>query len=375
MSRLPHQHIAWARAHMWRFPLSLADSAIAAPDLAALGLPHSAPLTPDGGSAQPELERRMGERLGAPGGQVMLAAGASEANACVFAALLSPGDEVLAEVPGYEPHRIVPQLFGATVRGFERPLGARPGTLAPAIESALGPRTRLIVLSDLENPTGAALEAEDLAALDALAARRGLRLLCDETFRDAGSRPPATVAARAPHWVTTASLTKVYGLGSLRIGWVAGDAATREACRSALDSLSAGPAGPSAALALALLPHLDSLRARTHAILAQNHAAFGRFAQRDSRFGGPAPAGTTTWREFAGADEGDRFAAFAGERFGLAIARGSYFGRARGIRITLGSEPAQFAAALEALERAAAEFPWSAAEAHPASLATPREAR
>ncbi len=352
-------------------PHILADSAIATPDLEALGLPHVATAPPEGYQAQADLERMLGERIGAPGGQVMVAAGASEANACVFGSLLGTGDEVLAEIPGYEPHRVVPTLFGATVRGFDRPLAGPPGALAAAVEGALGPRTRLVVISDLHNPGGGALGEEDLRALETLAARRDLRLLCDETFRDAGDRPPATVAARSDRWVTTGSLTKSYGLGGLRIGWVAGDPRTLAACEEVHDALSAQPSLLSVALARALVPHLARLRARTHEILAANHGVFTRFAARSGRFAGPAVQGTTTWREFAGEDEGDRFCEFAGERFGVALARGGFFGRPRGLRIALGNEPVRFEAAIQALERAAAAFPWSAPAAAQAPRLTP----
>jgi len=363
MPRIEMEHIAWAHGRMGAFRLSLADSAICAPDLEALGLPHLASLPAEGYRAQDELEHLLGAHLAAPGGRVMVAAGASEANACVFAALLAPGDEVLAEIPGYEPHRAVPALFGATVRGFDRPLAAAAGALPAAVEMALGPRTRLVVISDLNNPGGTALDPADARALDALAAARGFRILCDETFRDAGEQPPGTCASVSERWVTTGSLTKSYGLGGLRIGWAAGDEATLGACSRAHDALSAQPSLLSVSLARALVPHLDALRARTHGILAINHAAFERLAARSERFAGPAVRGTTTWREFTASDEGDRFATWAGERFDLALARGSFFGRARGLRIALGGEPAAFAAALGALEQAAAAFPWAAAEA------------
>jgi hypothetical protein len=360
MSRIPMQHIRWARARMPGHRHILADSAIFTPDLEALGLPHAATLPPEGYRAQEELERMLGARLGAPGGRVVVAAGASEANACVFAALLGPGDEALVEVPGYEPHRAVPLLFGATVRGFDRPLAPGSRALPDAVERALGPRTRLVVISDLHNPGGGALDPGDAEALEILAGKRGFRILCDETFRDAGGRPTGTLAARSNRWVATGSLTKSYGLGGLRIGWIAGDEATLTACVSAHEALSAQPSLLSVALARELVPHLDRLRERTHGILAANHAAFARLAARSAPLAGPAVDGTTTWREFKGEDEGDRFAAFAGERFDVALARGSFFGRARGVRIALGGEPERFSAALSALEAAAAAFPWSA---------------
>jgi len=237
----------------------------------------------------------------------------------------------------------------------------RPGALAAAVEGALGPRTRLVVLADLHNPGGMMLDADEARALDALAARRNLRVLCDETFRDAGERAPATLASQSERWVTTGSLTKSFGLGGLRIGWIAGDARTLADCETVHDAFSAQPSLLSVALARDLVPHLERLRVRTHGILAANHAEFARLAARQGRFAGPAVRGTTTWREFGAEDEGDRFAQFAGERFSVALARGSYFGRARGLRIALGGEPAAFRAAIEALEQAAAAFPWTAA--------------
>ena len=220
----------------------------------------------------------------------------------------------------------------------------------------------MVVISDLHNPGGGALDDDDARALDGLAAKRGFRVLCDETFRDAGDRPLGTAAARSDRWVATGSLTKSYGLGGLRIGWVAGNEATLDDCLSAHDALSAQPSLLSVALARALVPTLDRLRARTHEILAANHAEFSRLAARNPRFAGPAVRGTTTWREFSAEDEGDRFAEVAGERYGVALARGSYFGRARGVRVALGSEPARFRAAIEALEQAAAAFSWTAAD-------------
>src|SRR5262245_46009754 len=104
MPSVPVEHIAWSKYRAGDFRYNLADSAVAAPDLGALGLPSTAEVPAEGYRAQAELERMIGERLGSPAGRVLVTNGTSEANACVFAALLSPGDEVLTELPGYEPH-------------------------------------------------------------------------------------------------------------------------------------------------------------------------------------------------------------------------------------------------------------------------------
>ena len=356
MSRPSLDHLAWSKAQHGRWPLSLADSAIAAPDLEALGLPHRAG-TPAQASVLPALERALGERLGAPGGRVLVTAGASEANACAFAGLLEPGEEALVESPGYEPHRDAPPYFGVRVRTFARWREHAYGRVAEAVEAALSPATRLVLLTDLHNPGGVPLAPGDAAALTALAERHGLWLMCDETFRDAGERPLGTSSALSERWVTTSTLTKSYGLGSLRIGWVSGSAGALARCARAQNALSVEPAGPSLELALALAPHLDTLRARGRAILTANHALWGRLVADGLPCDASVPSqGTTTFVHFPGPAGGDAFAAFAAERFGLQVVPGGFFGEPRGVRIALGGEPARCAAALDTFQTAVRAF-------------------
>lgn len=354
MTELRLAHLAWSKAHGGRHRFDLADSAVAAPDLEALGLPCRAGLPREGYALLAELERALGTRLGAPGARVLVTAGASEANAAAMGALLVAGDEALVEAPGYEPLREVPRLFGARVRTFPRPSGRG---LAAAVARALSPLTRLVVLTDLHNPGGAALEEEEALALTALAEERGVWLLCDETFRDASDRPPATVAAMSPRWIATSSLTKAYGLGGLRIGWIATGPEALERCATAQNALSVLPSLPSVTLALELVPHLDALHARARRILVANHAGWAEFLRAHPPAApAPQPAGTTTWYALGEGAPGDAFADFAAERFDLAVAPGRFFGDPRGVRIALGGEPERFAAALDTLEQALAAF-------------------
>ncbi len=358
MPRPVYEYLEWSKAHAGRHAHDLADSAVVAPDLAALGLPAAAPM-PAGGyaAALPALERALGARSGAPGGRVLAAAGASEANAIVAAALLEPGDEVLVESPGYQPLHRTPELFGARVRGFMRRASHGFGDLGSSLEVAVGPDTRMVVATDLHNPSGAALEPRDLDALDRLAARRGVWIVVDETFRDASTRPLGTLAERGPRWVCTSTLTKAYGLGGLRLGWIAGSAEALARCANVQNGLSGAPALPSVALALALAPHLDALRARGHQVLATNHEALGAFAREHSwcRLAVP-PAGTTAFIALPLGLDGDALSERAASEFDLAVTPGRFFGDPHGVRIALGGEPARFAAALDTLDRAVASL-------------------
>lgn len=348
-------HIAWARIEPARHAHNLAPSDVDAPDLEAMGLPSHAALPRIADGLQAELERAIAERWGAPGGRVQLTAGGSEANAVVFGALLERGDEVLVETPGYEPHREVPRLFDLTVRRFDRPLSGEG--LAEAVEAALAPATRMIVLTHPHNPSGALLTARDVEALGALAERRGLWLLCDEIFRDAMDGPLGTLATLGSRWITTSSLTKVYGLGGLRLGWIAGDDRVLQRCAPVQNALSASPSIPSIALALALAPHLDTLRARSLRLLAENRTRWAELVRDGVPFTCPArPEGTTAWALFAGPGEGDAFTAFASRHAGLAVTPGRFFGDPRGIRVGLGGEPPRCAAALTTLRHTLAAF-------------------
>lgn len=355
MSSPTFHHLTWSKTEVPRHRHNLADSAAATPDLEALGLPHQAGLAKNSDRVLAELGHSLGLRLSAPSGRVLVTAGGSEANACVFGALVRPGEEVLVETPGYEPHYEAPRVFGIAVRRFTRPLGDAPD-LAAAVESTLSERTRMIVVSHLHNPSGLPLAPQVVAGLERLASSRGLWILCDEIFRDLAPGPLGTHAAQGPRWVATGSLTKAYGLGGLRIGWIAASEEVLARAEQLQNAFSAVPALPSATLALALVPHLDRLRTRAHEILATNRARWLEFLARRPVLGPwTASQGTTTWCQVGG-DRGDAFSEFASRRFDLAVVPGRFFGDPAGIRVGLGRDPASFAAALEVFGRAVMAF-------------------
>lgn len=348
-------HVAWAKRVPARHAHDLADSAVCPPDLLAMGLPDRAGVAAGHRAQIDRLAHALGERLGAPGGRVVVTAGGSEAIACVLAGVLSAGEEALVELPGYEPHRVVPGLFGIAMRRFTRAAASGYGDLAAGAAAAIDDRTRAIVMTHAHNPSGALVAEDDLRALEDLAAGRGVRLVCDEAFRDASDLPVGCAAGRGARWISIGSLTKAYGLGGLRIGWIAGAPDVLDACASLQNALSGNPALPSVSLALALLPHLDALRARSHAVLGENRARWAEAAARLTAAGldtGPRPHGTTAWCRGSVEGDGDRFAAFAAERFDVAVTPGRFFGDSRGFRVGLGGAPHAFAPALERMERA-----------------------
>jgi aspartate/methionine/tyrosine aminotransferase len=192
---------------------------------------------------------------GATADHVQVTNGGSEANYVVTWNLVEPGDEVVMMVPNFMQASGVARAFGATVR--EWPLAqatrGRGGWRIDldALERLMTPRTRMIVVCNPNNPTGARFEAADLDRIAAIADRHGAWILSDEIYRGAerDGRETATMWGRSERVVVTSGLSKAYGLPGLRIGWIAGPPARIASMWSYHDYTTIAPGALSDALA------------------------------------------------------------------------------------------------------------------------------
>ena len=113
----------------------------------------------------PPLREGIAHRYGVSIEQVVAADGTSMANFVAMAALLSPGDEVLIEKPTYEPLLGAASFLCASVRRFDRKASDAFRLDPDAVEAMLTDRTRLIILTNLHNPSSALAEEHDLRAI------------------------------------------------------------------------------------------------------------------------------------------------------------------------------------------------------------------
>ena len=211
----------------------------------------------------------------------IVTAGASEANFAVCAALLNPGDPVLVERPVYQPLEAIPRGLGGTVTPVTRREEDGFRLDPEAVSAAAGKGLRLLVLSNLNNPTGVPLDAADVRGLADLAADRGFYVLVDEIFRElAFDREPPTIGGLNDRTIVTSSMSKFFGAGGLRIGWIRAGPEVRAKVRSVLDYLSVNPAGPSEAIALALLRNRERTVARNRRLIAEGRKIAAAWAGR-----------------------------------------------------------------------------------------------
>jgi len=153
---------------------------------------------------------------------VLITAGAAEANYLCLRQILSDGDEIVTETPGWPQAAVLAKAIGAKLTAVKRHEADGWRLDLDAISKAVTNRTKLIFLSNPNNPTGQLLTEADLHQIAAIADRVGAWLLVDEVYAGLewqGPRAPA-IAGIYPRGITTGSVSKALGLQGLRTGWM-----------------------------------------------------------------------------------------------------------------------------------------------------------
>jgi aspartate/methionine/tyrosine aminotransferase len=286
----------------------------------------------------PGLRARLAAHYGVGQDRVLTAGGTSLANFLVEAALLRPGDGALCEWPAYEPLWRTLEALEARVEFVERPDGAAPDLERVRLAFARG--TRLLVLSDLHNPTGALLEREAVREIGRLAARYDAWVLVDEVYLSGVFEgEPESAARLGERLIATASLTKTFGLGKLRAGWAIAPPAVVERCHEVNDHLAVDAPFLAEEAALRALERLDVMRERARARREETWPLVRDFARdRHLRIVEPR-GGFFVWIELPEGLAADPFAARLRERHETQVAPGSFFGAPGHIRVGHGARP------------------------------------
>jgi aspartate/methionine/tyrosine aminotransferase len=200
--------------------------------------------------------------------------GTSEANYLIALSQLRPGDEVAMEVPNYMQVPGVARSLGATVRTFRlrQDRGWEPDW--DEFDRAVTPRTKLLYLSNPNNPTGSILSREAMARIVARADATGTLIVADEVYLGAEidcERTPSFWGL-SDRVIVTSGLSKAYGIPGIRVGWIVGPPEVIGSCWAQHDYLTIGPNKLSDRLArIAVEPaNRERCYARTRGILQRN---------------------------------------------------------------------------------------------------------
>jgi aspartate/methionine/tyrosine aminotransferase len=289
----------------------------------------------------------IGARYGVSPEHVTTASGTSGANFFVLAALLEPGDEVLMERPGYDPLMGAARLLGARTIRFDRRYEDGFALDPDRVRRALTPRTKVIVLTSPHNPTGVPADPAALDAVGAIAERAGAHVVVDEVYKDAtGDRTPPA-AARGDVFATTSSLTKSYGLSSLRAGWVIASPALTYRVQRARDVVDGTGSIVAERLATLAFEHLDTLTARARAILTRNRALADAFLQSRTDLEWAPSAGTIVFPRIRGVADAGPFVDRLMRDRSTALGPGAFFDAPAHFRLGYGGDTEKIRAGLE----------------------------
>ena len=153
---------------------------------------------------------------------VLVTAGAAEANFLAISQLVQPGEEMIVDVPGWPQPLVLGEAIGASVKQLPRTEADEWRIDVNALADLITDRTRLIFLCNPNNPTGQVIREDVLIQIVALADKVGAYVLCDEVYAglEWNGLPVPRIAKLYDKGISTGSVSKVLGLQGLRLGWL-----------------------------------------------------------------------------------------------------------------------------------------------------------
>jgi aspartate/methionine/tyrosine aminotransferase len=208
------------------------------------------------------------------------------------------------------------------------------------------PRTKVIVLTSPHNPSGVQADPAALEEIGRIAGSAGAHVVVDEVYKDVTDDRTPPAAARGDVFATTSSLTKSYGLSSLRAGWVIASPALTYRVRRARDVVDGTGSIVAERLATLAFQQLDALTARARAILARNKALADAFLASRGELEWVPSAGTIVFPRIRGVADAGPFVDRLMRERNTALGPGAFFDAPAHFRLGYGGETEQIRAGL-----------------------------
>lgn len=326
-----------------RFDLTASGVASVTPEeLNVEGIPVA--LEGNGVYGDPDLIQSVAKLYGVRAEGVVPVPGTSSANVISLKIATEAGDTVLLEHPCYDPLQRAASFLGLGVIPLARRTEHGFGVSVEAVENGLHDGARAVVLSNLHNPSGRWLSPPEVHDIAECCAGSGATLIVDEVYLDAahvtGRGPRWSVAGLAESAIGTGSLTKVYGLGGLRAGWILTNPDMAERARDVMDVLSVENAAPAAALALHGLSNLGFLEARYLQFHRSGEEIYRKWLSSTAQIAGYANFGALfEWIRLPVGMVAEDLNEVLVREYDLLVVPGRFFGAKDHIRINIGLRP------------------------------------
>lgn len=289
--------------------------------------------------------------------EVVTAAGTTFANHLAMAALIKPGDEVLFERPAYEPMLALAHYLGADVKRFSRRFENRFAISIDELSSLVTPKTRLIVITNLHNPSGVLIDEATMKQIGELARSVGARVLVDEVYMETLFEPePPTSFHLGREFVVTSSLTKAFGLSGLRCGWVLAEPELAKRMWLLNDLFASTPVHSGERLSVVAFQQLEQIGARAQQLIDRNRQLLNEFLDTREDLEVVRPEfGTVTFPRVRG-ESSEELCTLLREKYETSVVPGRFFEMPAHFRIGIAGETATLVEGLERLGKALDEL-------------------
>ena len=280
----------------------------------------------DGGYGYRPLMEKIGARYRVAPESIVTAAGTTFANHLAMASLVKPGDGVLFESPAYEPMLAAARYLGADVKRFSRRFEDGFAVLPGEIERRLTRNTRLIVLTNLHNPSGVLTDDSILKEVGEMARRVGARVLVDEVYIETlFESSPRTSFHLGNEFVVTSSLTKAFGLSGLRCGWIFAEPELAKKMWLLNDLFAATPVHAGERLSVVAMNQIDELAARAKSLLDRNRALLNAFLDTRDDLEAVRPQFGTVMFPRVRSGDADQLCRLLREKYETSVVPGAFF--------------------------------------------------
>jgi aspartate/methionine/tyrosine aminotransferase len=310
-------------------------------------------INPRGGGGEygyPPLQEAIAAKCGVSKECVVAASGTSMANYLIMAALIQPGDEVLIEQPAYEPLLALARHLGADVKRFQRPFHMQ---FNPVLSlEIVSRRTKLIVLTNLHNPSSALIQEPQMRSVGEIAQSVGARVLVDEVYLECLYEKARSSFHLGKEFIVTGSLTKAYGLGGLRCGWVLAEPELASRIWRIKDLIDPGAPHPADCLSVVALQRLGEIAGRAKALLSANRELLAGF-MNSCRYLDfvPTDHGTCVFPRLFHGDMARLLSVLRG-RYEIEVVPGAFFEMPDHFRLGIGGDTKTLAAGLDRMNDA-----------------------
>ncbi len=282
---------------------------------------------------------------------ILVTHGTIGANALVHQALVSQGDTVISIVPSYQQHYSLPESIGANVQL----LHLRPeNNFLPdfdELRALVTPGTRMIAVTNPNNPTGALIEGDQLEELVDIARAADAWILSDEVYRGTdqeGSGMTPSIADIYEKGISTAGLSKAFSLAGLRVGWLAAPREVFEAVMIHRDYNTISVSMIDDHLAALALENYKKILARSHQITRDNLRTLTAWVEQEPMISWVRPrSGTTALLKYDLDMPSHEFCTSLLKETGVLFTPGSAFDMEGYVRIGYANGPAVLTAGLD----------------------------